>query len=89
MKLFNIPGAVWVSLIVMVTSWLNTNFPDQPWLPATVVALGAIAKLIQMYWPKKAPETPIPAGQTAPDGTISSGQAATPPKPSPAVFFLG
>lgn len=53
-KMINIPGAVWVALIVAVTKWLSDSFPDQPWLTAVVIVLGAIAKLIEMYWPSSA-----------------------------------
>lgn len=100
--IFNIPGVVWVSLIVAITKWISDSFPDQPWLPAAVVILGALAKLIQVYWPKPqtgttATANPAPAALGAPqpadgdDYTYKVNQAQQQPaRPRRlATFFIG
>ena len=79
--IFNIPGVVWIGLIAALTKWVSDSFPDQPWAPAVVIGLGAVAKLIQLYWPKPATETPAPAATPGPvDGDDYTWSAAQPPK---------
>lgn len=98
-QLINIPGAVWVTLIVAITKWLSDSFPDQPWLPAIVVVLGAVAKLIQMYLPGQPatvtaaePGTPTPTASVAPDGddyTWAATQSTAEPARGFTAFLLG
>lgn len=96
--IFNIPGVVWVSLIVAITKWLSDSFPDQPWLPAAVVILGALGKLIQTYWPKQQPgeaANPQPAALGAPqaadgdDYTYKVTQAQAQQPHRLATFLIG
>ena len=82
-SIFNIPGAVWVTLIVSITKWLSDSFPDQPWLPAIVIVFGMIAKMIQIYWPAPASEPPpAPQAMGAPDGDDYTWQSRPARQPS-------
>ena len=59
-----IPGAAWVALIGGLSVWLSTYF-DAPWAAATVAALGALAKGLEVYMAKQ-PAAPPPGVASAP-----------------------
>ena len=49
-----LPGVAYVALITVMIGWLQGDwFADQIWIPAAVIILGAIAKLIEVYLPSQ------------------------------------
>ena len=52
----SLPGTIWLSLIVAITAWVQQSFPDEWWISGIVIVLGALAKLIEIYWVKPKPE---------------------------------
>jgi hypothetical protein len=48
-----IPGAFWVTLIVGLSAALQQYF-DAPWVPVAVLALGVVAKALEV-WLKPTP----------------------------------
>lgn len=48
-----VPGAAWVSLVVLLTGALSgwlTDWIAEPWVPLAVVGLSTVAKLVQIGW---------------------------------------
>jgi len=79
-----VPGAAWVGLIGFVIVWLQQYF-DAVWVAGAVTALGAVAKLIEVYATSQRPVTP-PDGPTplgAPVGHVTEQPSKT------ARFFFG
>lgn len=49
-----LPGAFWIALVTMLIGLAQGDwFADQIWIPAAVIILGAIAKLIEVYLPSQ------------------------------------
>jgi hypothetical protein len=47
---FQLPGAFWVALVTAIIGLLQGDwFAGQMWVPGAVIALGAIAKIVEVY----------------------------------------
>lgn len=44
-----IPGVLITSIIVALTAWLQSTYPEQWWIGGAVILLGAIGKLAELY----------------------------------------
>lgn len=68
-KIFAIPGAAWIALLVGLAAWLEQFFPNEVWLAATVGAIGLVIKAIETFWPKPPATTTERMMMAQPDTT--------------------
>lgn len=59
MRPVTLPPATWLAVVVTLAVLVQEQFPvsEYWWSPGVVIALGAAAKLIEVYWPESKQES--------------------------------
>ena len=56
MRFPNVPGVAWIALVTFLAGWFSDYFGMTIWGPLVVVALGALAKGIELYLESAGPQ---------------------------------